>query len=265
MKNNFLIAILLLVSGCSSAPEKVYQVSNYEQASSDLTRLADRKRQLQQYNEALELYLKAEEFALKRNNQRKIGISKLKRALIYIILDESQQAEMLIVEVEQANQIEKLNLEQAITFIRAKLLLKQGDKAQALALIAQLEAFYQSDEERRAYYRMMRWSHDYSQLDPDDVQQTVNGLTDLFDAKSLNNVEILSFAYFEHARWAANNADREQGQRIIEQSIDHFSQLELTPKIAQSLKFAAEFYDRFGLTDRSAYYHAAYQKLVPEN
>ena len=82
MKIKFLIAILLLVAGCSSAPEKVYQVNTYEQASSDLTRLADRKRQLQQYDEALELYLKAEEFALKRNDQRKIGFSKLKRALI---------------------------------------------------------------------------------------------------------------------------------------------------------------------------------------
>jgi hypothetical protein len=265
MKTSFLIAILILVSGCSSAPEKVYQVSNYEQASSDLIRLADRKRQLQQYDEALALYLKAEEFALKRNNQRKIGISKLKRALIYIIQDEVQQAEILIVEVEQANQIEKLNLEQAITFIRAKLLLKQGDKAQALALIEQLETFYQSDEERRAYYRLTRWSHDYSQLDPADVQQMVDGLTGLFEAKTLNNIEILSFAYSEHARWAVDNAVLDQGQRIIEQSIDHFSQLELTPKIAQSLKFAAEFYDRFGLTDRSAYYHAAYRKLVPEN
>ena len=143
MKIKFLIAILFLLSGCSSAPEKVYQVSNYEQASSELSKLADRKRQLQEYDEALELYLKAEEFALKRNDQRKIGISKLKRALIYIILDDDQQAEMLIAEVEKANQVEKLNLEQAVTFIRAKSLLKQGDKPRALALSSQLEAFYQ--------------------------------------------------------------------------------------------------------------------------
>jgi hypothetical protein len=265
MKSGFLIAALCLLVSCSSTPEKTYQVSDYEQASLEISQLADRKRQQHLYEEASELYLRAEEFALMRNDQHLVGINKLKRAQIHIFLDQAQQAETLIGEVELANRVEQLKLEQAISFVRAKLLLKQGETAQAFALIAGLEDFYSSDSERQTYYRLLRWSYDYSQFDPLAVQQMVDGLTALYDARELQNIEILSFSYFEHARWAVDNASLEQGQQIIELSIDHFSRLELTPRIASSLEFAADFYARLGIGDRSTYYRDAYHNLVPES
>lgn len=264
MKIKIVLISLLLIAGCSSTPEKSYQVTNYKQASINFSKLADRKRQQEEYEDAIELYLTAENYALKSNDQQKIGINKLKRALIYIILDDNQNAEKLIEEVAQANQIEQLDLDQAITFINAKLLLNRGDKAQALILISRLETYYQSDVERRAYYRLMRWSYDYQQLDSASVQVIIDLLTARFEAKILNNIEILSFAYFEHARWAVDNASLEQGQIIIEQSINHFSLLELTPKIAKSLKFAADFYKRHGLSAKSDYYLAAHQRLLSD-
>ena len=264
MNIKILLIGLLVIAGCSSTPDKSYRVTNFKQASIDFTKLADRKRQQEEYEDAIELYLTAEEYALKSNDQQKIGINKLKRALIYIILDNNQTAETLVREVEQANLIEQLELTQAITFINAKLLLIRGDKAQAFVLISNLETFYQSDAERRAYYRLMRWSYDYQQLDLASVRVIIEMLADRFDAKILNNIEILSFAYFEHARWAVVYANLEQGQTIIEQSINHFSLLELTPKIAKSLKFAADFYERHGLAAKSDYYLAAYQRLISD-
>ena len=122
-------------------PDKSYQIDNFRRESIDYTKLADNKRQQERYSEAIELYLKAEEYALKRNDQPKIGISKLKRALIHITLDNNQSAESLIEEVRQANQIEQLDLTQAIDFVNAKLLLNKGDKAQAFKLITSLEKF----------------------------------------------------------------------------------------------------------------------------
>lgn len=264
MKIKILLIGLLLLAACSSTPEKNYQVTNFKQVSIDLTRLADRKRQQEEYEDALEMYRSAESYALKSNDQQKIGINKLKRSLIHIILNNSEKAETLIREVEQANRIEQLELEQAINFINAKLLLSRGDKAQAFKLISDLENFYQGDEERRAYYRLMRWSSDYQQLDLASVQVMIDMLTSRFNAKTLDNIEILSFAYQEYSRWAAGNADLEQGQIIIEQSIDHFSYLELPAQIAKSLKFAADFYARHGLLEKSDYYLAAHQRILSD-
>jgi hypothetical protein len=264
MKIKILLIGLLLLAACSSTPEKNYQVTNFKQVSIDLTRLADRKRQQEEYEDALEMYRSAESYALKSNDQQKIGINKLKRSLIHIILNKSEKAETLIREVEQANRIEQLELEQAINFINAKLLLSKGDKAQAFKLISDLENFYQGDEERRAYYRLMRWSSDYQQLDLASVQVMIDMLTSRFNAKTLDNIEILSFAYLENSRWAAGNADLEQGQIIIEQSIDHFSYLELPAQIAKSLKFAADFYARHGLLEKSDYYLAAHQRILSD-
>ena len=213
------------------------------------------------YSDAIELYLRAEEYALKRNNQRQVGISKLKRALIDITQSNNQQAEMLIQEVELANQIEQLELTQAINFINAKLLLKKGEDDQAFVLLSNLENYYQSDVERKAYYQLVRWSHDYQQIAHPTVDQVIATLTARFDAKSLNNVEILSFAYLENARWATDNANLEQGQKILQLAINHFSLLELTSKISKTFKIAADFYRRHGYSVKADYYLAAHQKL----
>ena len=254
-----------MMAACASAPEKSYQVDDFKQASIDYLKLADRKRQQEEYHDAIELYITAEKYALKRNDQWQIGISKLKRALVHITLDNNLNAETLVEEVVQANRIEKLDLAQAIDFVQAKLLLNKGNQAQAFERLLRLEVFFQSDVERRAYYRLMRWSHDYQQLEPAVVKKIVEMLAARYDEKLLNNIEILSFAYFELARWAVPNASLEHGQKIIEQSIKHFSALELTPKITKSLKFAADFYLRHGQSAKSDYYLSAHQRLLTAN
>lgn len=265
MKISRLVILLMIVSGCSSAPEKVYQVDQYSQASVDYMKSADRKRQQELYGEALELYLTAENYALKRNDQLTIGISKLKRAQINITLENLVEAESLIKLVEQANQIEDLNLTPSVTFIRAKLLIKKGEKSEALGLISQLETYYKSDSERHAYYQLLGWSYDYQQFDTESIRSNVEILKARFDNKTLNNIEILSFAHIEYARWAVNYADLNQGQAIIESAIAHFSLLELTPKIARTLQFAANFYSRHDLPDKASYYQNLHQQLVSQN
>jgi len=265
MKISRLFFLLMIISGCSSTPEKIYQIDQYSQASIDYMKLADRKRQLEIYDEALELYLTAESYAMRRNDQLTIGISKLKRAQINITLENLAEAEKLINSVEQANQIEGLNLTPSVTFIRAKLLIKKGQKSKALKLISQLETFYQSDPERHAYYQLLRWSYDYQQFKTATIRSDVEMLKTRFKNKTLNNIEILSFAHIEYARWAADYADLNQGRDIIESAIEHFSLLELTPKIARTLQFAANFYSRLHLPDKASYYQNLYQQLVSRN
>lgn len=262
MKTSRLVILLMIVSGCSSAPEKVYQVDQYSQASVDYMKSADRKRQQELYAEALELYLTAENYAMKRNDQLTIGISKLKRAQINITLENLAEAETLINSVEQANQIEDLDLTPSVTFIRAKLLINKGKKLEALGLIAQLETYYKSDLERYAYYQLLRWSYDYQQFEMETIRSHVEMLKTRFKNKTLNNIEILSFAHIEYARWAVDYADLSQGQAIIENAIEHFSLLELTPKIARTLQFAANFYSRHNLPGKAGYYQNLYQKLL---
>lgn len=265
MKISRLIILLMIVSGCSSAPEKVYQIDQYSQASIDYMKSADRKRQQENYDEALELYMTAENYAMRRNDQLTIGISKLKRAQINITLENLTEAETLINSVEQANQIEDLNLTPSVTFIRAKLLIKKGQKSEALELISQLEIYYKSDLERHAYYQLLRWSYDYRQFETETIFSHVETLKTRFKNKTLNNIEILSFAHIEYARWAADYADLNQGQVIIENAIGHFSLLELTPKIARTLQFAGIFYSRQNLPEKASYYQNLYQQLVPQN
>ena len=265
MRISPLVILLILISACSSPPEKVYQIDEYSQASIDYMKSADRKRQQEAYAEALNLYLTAENYALKRNDQLTIGISKLKRAQINITLDNLAEAESLIKSVEKANQIEELNLKPSVTFIKAKLLISKGQKSQALELISQLEDYYQADVERRAYYQLLRWSYDYQQFDIESIRQNVETLKTRFTARTLNNIEILSFAHLEYARWAVDYADLEKGQVIIENAIEHFSLLELTPKIARTLEFAANFYSRYNMLDRAVYYQDLYQQLLAQN
>lgn len=264
MKIRFLLIVLLLI-GCSSIPKKDYRVNNYDQASLDFIKLADRKRQQESYSDAIELYLKAEVLALKGNKQKTIGISKLKRALIDLVQNNLQSAQTLISEVEESNQIEGLGLSQPINFVKSKVLIAAGDKDGAFILLTNLENQHQFNIEKHAYYKFVRWSYDYQQIEPSSVQKIIDSLTIRYQEGNLNNIEILSFVYMEHARWAMNHSKLEQGEKIIQQSIDHFSLLELSPKIAKSFKFASVFYSRHNKLVKSEYYLTAYQKLMAVN
>lgn len=257
-----LLLITLLLIGCSSTPKKDYRVNDLNQASLDFINLADRKRQQESYRDAIQLYLQAESLGLRGNNQKIVNISKLKRALINLVQGKLQSAQTLINEVETANQIEELGLGHSISFVNSKLLLAGGHKKEAFLLLSSLEQHYQSNIEKKSYYQLVRWSHDYEQIHPASIQKTIDSLTNRFDDGILDNIEILSFAYIEHARWAADNSGLEQGEPIIQQSIDHFSLLELSSKIATSLKFASDFYDRHDRPKQSAYYLKAYQNLI---
>ncbi|MFT5665221.1 MAG: hypothetical protein ACI9JR_002628 [Gammaproteobacteria bacterium] len=260
-----LLLIALFVIGCSSVPKKDYRVNDFNQTSLDYINLADKKRQQEAYGEAVELYLVAESYALRSNNQHTIGISKLKRAIVKLVQGDLPSARILIAEVEEANQIENLELNPAINFVKAKTLLADGQNEDAFLLLVNLETHYQSNIEKNSYYRLLRWSYDYKQIDQVSVQKIIDTLTTRFNDADLDNIEVLSFAYMEHARWAADHASLEQGEIIIQQSTAHFSFLELPLKIALTLKLASNFYGRHNMPVKSDYYLAGYQKLININ
>ena len=247
------IALVTLISGCSSAPEKQYEVRTYQRMSYSWMALADRKRQQEEYVQALELYQRALKYAQKRNDLFNIGISKLKSAAIYITLKQFERADELIRQVTQTDEYEPVDLGNPIKFIRAKLLHAQGNTVKAVELLKQLEASYLEDVERNIYYRLVRWSYDNSSVSMATIEADLVVLDTLVAEHKLNNIEIYSFALYQHAKWLAEQRDS-AAETAINQAISHFSTLELTAKIKDCYQLAVDYYQAVGQSDKAVYF-----------
>lgn len=251
---NLLGAMVLIgVLGCSSAPEKQYEVRTYQRLSASWMMQADRKRQLEQYNEALALYRRALKYAQKRNDLFSIGIAKLKSAAVYVQLKQFSQAEVLIKQAVKMNEYEPVELDNPIKFIRAKLLYAQGNVEQSIELLRQLEKAYISDQERNIYYRLVRWSYQPNSVSSEALEADFLALASLIETQKLNNMEIYSFALFEHAKWLVAKKD-EQAKTAINKAISHFSMLELTNRIKACYLLAVDYYQTTGQIKKAEHF-----------
>ena len=250
-----LILLAVLLCGCSSPPLVEYQVTTFKEISLSLLALADRKRQLELYDEALLLYLEAENFAQKRNDKTSLGISRLKRAAIHIELKQYPQAETLINQVEQMNQFDTVDLANPLMFIQAKLSYSKGDVTEAVGLIAQLEQAYIEVPEKNIYYRMVRWVYQPKGVLMAVIEQDMAVLEALVAEHQLMNIEIYSYALLHYAEWVATQKDS-RAEAAITKAIEHFSQLELTSKIRDCYQIGADYYQLMGQRDKAAYFQA---------
>lgn len=250
--------LLCLSTGCSSPPEKDYQVTEYRLLANLWMQQADRKRQQEIYPAALTLYQRAEKYALKRNDRLVIGIARLKRAAIHISLSELDKAEQLLLEVERMEQFEPAGLDKSSRFIRAKWLKAQGQVEQAKVILAELEQFYQEQPERNIYYRLVRWSYDYNSVDMAAVDADLQVLNKRVDERQLDNIEIYSFALYEYARYLTKMQD-ERASAAIDKAIEHFSSLELTAKIRDCYKLAADYYRSSNQLEKAEYFEARFK------
>ncbi|NQZ09682.1 MAG: hypothetical protein HRT35_21235 [Algicola sp.] len=230
-----------------------YQVTKYQEISLSLLALADRKRQLELYDEALMYYLEAENFAQKRNDKSTLGISRLKRAAIHIELKQYPQAQVLINQVEQMNQFDTVDLANPLMFIQAKLSYSKGDVTQAVGLITQLEQAYIEVQEKNIYYRMVRWVYQPEGVAMVMIEQDMAVLEALVVEHQLMNIEIYSYALLHYAKWLASQKDSRAEAAIIK-AIEHFSQLELTSKIRDCYQIGADYYRLMGQREKADYF-----------
>ena len=257
--------IVFIVIGCSSAPDKSYEVTTYKDISTKLMGFADRKRQEAHYGDAIELYLEAEKYAIKRNDKYLLGLSQLKRSSIAIVQGRQTEASLLLAEVENMVRFEQVDLKLAIDFVKAKMAAAIGDTLTAKALFKGLEKYYSTDEqafaqEKQIYYRLQGWSLDYQGLSAAQVEADISTLRELYQAKQLNNVEIFSFALMSYLTWQVANQSS-TAPDILTEALAHFATLELSNKTAECYLLGAEYYQSQGDKQKAEYYQAQASKI----
>lgn len=247
------IVLGLSLAGCSSPPKKSYDVTTIQSVSYSLMELADHKRQLQEFDKALDLYLEAERYATMRNDKYLVGLSKLKRAGISIKNAKLNEADALIKQVSQMEQYEQVGLSNAIKYLQAQLAHEQDDSQTAFQLLNELSLYYKDDNEKLIYYNTVRWVYGDPAVQLTQVQQGLQTLESLKKEAKLNNIEILSYALFQLAKHTAQSGD-ETSDSVLLKSISHFSNLEMSNKVSQSYTLAAQFYARHGNQAKADYY-----------
>ena len=256
-----LCIFILLLSACSSKPQKNYQVTTLQSISYSLLDLADRKRQLQQYEQALLLYRETESYALKRNDKLTAGLSQLKRAAIYIQLGQPETALALIEDVERWVAFENVPLAQAVTLLRAQYARLMNDVPQALSLLKDLRVQFQQDPEKHSYYRVLAWSYDPASTSLVDVENDIALLSERKQTHKLNNIEIYSYAIFQYAKYLVERGD-DKAEGVLTTAIAHFSEVELSNKIIQCYELAASFYQRRAQAEKATYYREQAHRIL---
>jgi len=257
----WLILLLSLVASCSTKPKKNYQVTTLQSISYSLLDLADRKRQLQQYEQALLLYREAESYALQRNDKYTIGLSQLKRAAIRIQLQQPKLALELIGDVERMVKFENVELAHPLMYIQAQYAKLTGEGATALRLLNQLQAHYQQDPEKLGYYRFVAWSYQHDAVAIDQIEADLNLLTRLKAERKLANIEIYSYAIFHYLNYlVAKDDDRAEG--VIKIALAHFSEVELSNKIIECYQLASRFYEKRQLSEKAMYFRQQAARLA---
>ena len=249
--------VAAVLVGCSSPPEKVYEVNRYQQVVSLLMAQADRARQLERYDQANAAYQQAEQYARKRHDLNALGIAQLKRAAIALEQKRLDDAKALITSVEGLSGIGAEKLAGAVTYLQAKLAHHQGESAKADRLLAGLQQQNADNPEKHSYYRIVRWAWLPESVSEAEIEQDLLLLDALVAERKLNNIEIYSFALYHRTKWLAQSNDERFGD-ALKQALDHFASIELAPRIRDCYQLAQRYYARNG----NAAMASQYQKLV---
>lgn len=249
----FYFTFLTLVTACSSKPEKSYQQTAIQSVSYSLLELADKKRQQDKLESALNLYLEAEKYATKRNDKYLLGIAKLKRASVHLKLDNLTMATKLVAEVEQIEKFEPSGLRNSIDFIQAKIAYHSDEQIAAQAIIKNLVSKYANDSEQSFYYLLVSWVYGDSNISTSKAIDVFSKIAELKQTKELNNIEIYSYGVFQLAK-VLNKQNKPEAEKYILLAIQHFSSLELSNKVSQCYQLAAEFYRNAEQPEKVSYF-----------
>ncbi|TMP39089.1 hypothetical protein [Pseudoalteromonas rubra] len=254
-----LICILWL-SGCSSAPERDYQVTRLKRQAAAWLAQGDNQRQQGKYQLALRYYDNAYRYASRRHDAQQMGLARLKQAAVYISQGQTTQAENKIAEAAMFDKNERTDLKPAIDFMHSKLAFARGQQAQALALVEQLQIQFADDVERRIYYRWVGWQYAQLRINWLQAEQDIQALLKLKADKALNNIEVLSFVVYHNLVWRIAT-EQSKVPTALDIAITHFASLELTNRLIECFEIAAKYYNDAGDLDRALYYQARFTQL----
>ncbi|KNC65653.1 hypothetical protein [Pseudoalteromonas ardens] len=256
-----LLYVLSGLTGCSSAPERNYQVNTYQRQASAWLAQGDRKRQQGAYQQALQYYDNAYRYASKRHDVAQMGLARLKQAAVYIKQGQGELAEGKIAQAAEFVRFEHTELAPAIDFMRSKLAFSRGEQAQAQALLSKLQAQYSEQPEKQVYYRWVGWQYTPQRLDWLQAEQDMQLLAQMKADRTLNNIEILSFVIYHNVLWRVTFEHHDVPQ-AIETAIAHFASLELTNRLVDCFEIAVQHYLAIGDTARAQYYQTRLAELT---
>ncbi|WP_194868722.1 hypothetical protein [Pseudoalteromonas sp. PPB1] len=248
-----LLCVLSGLIGCSSAPERDYQVNTYQRQASAWLAQGDRKRQLGAYQQALQYYDNAYRYASKRHDVAQMGLARLKQAAVYIKLGQGKLAESKIAQAAEFARFEQTELMPAIDFMRSKLAFSRGEQAQAQSILSKLQAQYGDQPEKQVYYRWVGWQYAPDRLDWLQAGQDMQLLAKMKADRTLKNIEILSFVIYHNVLWRVAFGQQDVPQ-AIEAAITHFASLELTNRLIDCFEIAKQYYLSVGDEARAQYY-----------
>ncbi|AZZ98423.1 hypothetical protein [Pseudoalteromonas sp. R3] len=251
---------LLGLSGCSSAPERDYQVTRFKRQAAAWLEQGDNQRKLGKYQLALRYYDNAYRYASRRHDVQQMGLARLKQAAVYINQGQTTQAEDKITEAVMFDKNERTELKPAIDFMRSKLAYAKGEQAQALALVEQLQIQFAEDVEKRIYYRWVGWQYAQSRIDWLQAEKDIQTLFKFKADKALNNIEVLSFVIYHNLVWRIATG-QDKATTALDIAIKHFASLELTNRLIECFEIAAKYYNDAGDADRALYYQARFTQL----
>ena len=233
--------LLFVFAACSTKPQKHYDITTMQSISYSLLDLADRKRQLRQFEQALLLYSESEDYAIKRNDKQVVGLAMLKRAAIYIELGQVEKAKVLIQQVDAMVKHEEVPLVDAVDFLNAKHAWLLKDEEKALSLLTSLQTRFAEVPEKHLYYKFVIWSYWPERYDLSQMDKALQALTQLKTERKMENIEIYSFALYQFLHQSVIQ-DSDRTPIVLADALSHFSQVELSNKILECFVLAHQFY-----------------------
>lgn len=268
--------VFILVSACSTSTPREYGVSKLADQATHYFEWAEQLRRQESFKEADEKYKHAYSFFIARNDMKWVINCYLKRALIAIKQNRYVLAQQLVEHASLIRQIESVGSQASIDFVQAKLWFAQGESLKAAGLIETLVMRYKDDSEKHAYYLFHLWLYDKTRVNKQQIQMALDHLTQRYDARKLQQVEILMFALNHYAQ---SGIDELQGKKTTQMSsttsvfteglieaallrlINLYGLYEMTAALQRTLNLTREYYEKTGDEVKAKYYRHKFEVL----
>lgn len=249
------------LSACSSIDKQSYDVTTIQSVGDALMSLADEKRQLGEYQEALIYYDESEKYALKRNDKYRFALSQLKRASIYLKLDQPEKTQQIIDDISQLERFEKVGLGNPLTFVMAQLAHHRGNTQAAVELLQKLQKNFHKNPEKRLYYQLVSWVYSPQSVEFSVIQKGYAELLTLKQQGLLYNIEVFSYAVSHYGQYLAENGMLE-AENVLKEAIRHFSMLEQSNNIAKMYMLLADYHQQQNNPEQVEYYRQQAKRIT---
>ena len=237
-------AIFLFVTmSCSSLPERNYSKNNLKNIYTNYLQVADKARQQENYSLALNYYKSAIDHANARNERYDVGIIHLKIALIYLYTEDFKNFENETSIVKRMNNYESLGLDNKIDFVFAKHAYMTNNHTLGNKLLTKLLNIYSNkdDSEKTIYYKFQYQKYNPNTYTSVYQKTMINMLQEWYNDGELENIEILSFCWFQYCT-SLMNEKSPQFEKEIQKALKFYRMTENPRRIKTSYKLMADYF-----------------------